>query len=179
MKANKDIIYVALLRGVNIGGRKVKSVELKECFTKAGYKNVKTVLATGNVIFQSEKAPEELRPQIEKILLDKFNFPIKVGLVSEEKLNQTIEDCPFEPEENVHRYVLFTDQMIENTDIQFDPATEDVKAGDDVIYWAVQKGQTLKSKFAKQSKKQLKKTFSTTRNLNTLEKIRKKMEHLP
>jgi len=35
--------------------------------------------------------------------------------------------------------VLFSNQIIENTDIQFDPATEDVKAGDDVIYWTVQK----------------------------------------
>ncbi|HLR37666.1 MAG TPA: DUF1697 domain-containing protein [Chitinophagaceae bacterium] len=173
---DKSLKYAVLLRGVNIGGRKVKSAELKDCFAQAGYKKVKTVLATGNVIIQSEKTPEELRPQIEKTLLDKFNFSIKVGLVSEEKLHQIIEDCPFEKQENFHRYVLFLDRMIEVNDLPLDAEIETVKTGNNIIYWKVQKGFTLKSKFAKTSQKRLKNTFSTTRNLNTLEKIRKKME---
>lgn len=173
---DRDMTYVVLLRGVNIGSRKVKSAELKECFVQAGYKGVETVLATGNVIFQSDETTEKLRPQIEKILLGKFNFPIKAGLVSEEKLNQIIEDCPFEPRENFHRYVLFTDQMMEVEDIQLDPELETIKVGDGVKYWQVQKGRTLDSAFAKSQKKQLKNTFSTIRNLNTLEKIRKKMK---
>lgn len=167
--------YVALLRGVNTGRRKVKSAELKECFVEAGYEGVQTVLATGNVIFQSEESPKALRPQIEKMLSDQFDFPIKTGIVSEENLRQIIDSCPFEHRENFHRYVLFIDQMIDPDQIQTDPGAEEVRAGDGVIYWTVQKGQTLHSNFAKQSEKKLKNTFSTTRNLNTLEKIIKKM----
>jgi uncharacterized protein (DUF1697 family) len=48
---------------------------------------------------------------------------------------------------------------------------EDVKAGQNVVYWKVQKGQTLKTPFAKLLTKSKYKEFNTNRNLNTLQKI--------
>lgn len=166
---------VVLLRGVNIGGRKVQTSELKACFINAGYKKVATVLATGNVIIESEKTAERLKPHLEKILLEKFNFPIKIGLVTKDELTKILHEYPFEQQENIHRYVLFMDQMIEVNDLQLDSDIEAIKVGKDLIYWKVQKGFTLKSQFAKVSQKRLKNIFSTTRNLNTLQKVLNKM----
>src|SRR5699024_11524878 len=166
--------YAILLRGVNIGKRKVKSAELKSCFTDAGYANVQTVLATGNIILESEEKPKALRQNVEKLLWQTFDFRVKVGLVTQEQLAQIIKDCPFSQQKDYHRYVLFADQMIDLNKAAVADELETVKAGKGVIYWQVKKGFTLRSKFSKSSSKLLKHTFSTTRNINTLEKILKK-----
>jgi uncharacterized protein (DUF1697 family) len=49
--------YVALLRAVNVGGRKVTMKELREMAEGLGYENVRTLLASGNLTFETKKAP--------------------------------------------------------------------------------------------------------------------------
>ena len=56
--------YVAFLRGVNLGKRTVKSAELKAAFEAMGFENVKTLLASGNVLFDA-RAGKGLKDQIE------------------------------------------------------------------------------------------------------------------
>ena len=52
--------YVALLRGINVGGNnRVPMPELRACFEAAGYENVKTYINSGNVIFDSDEADLE------------------------------------------------------------------------------------------------------------------------
>jgi uncharacterized protein (DUF1697 family) len=52
--------YVALLRGINVGGnKKIKMAELREQLTDLGLQNVQTLLQSGNVVFQSEETPRE------------------------------------------------------------------------------------------------------------------------
>ena len=47
--------YVALLRGINVGGNnKVSMTELKTCLEEAGFENVSTYINSGNVLFESE-----------------------------------------------------------------------------------------------------------------------------
>ena len=48
--------YIALLRGVNVGGITVKSADLKDVFESLGFESVRTVLASGNVAFESDQA---------------------------------------------------------------------------------------------------------------------------
>ena len=50
--------YCAFLRGVNVKGTAMKMVEVVEVFKNAGMKNVSSVLATGNILFESEETPE-------------------------------------------------------------------------------------------------------------------------
>ncbi len=169
------MIYIVLLRGINIGGRKVKSADLKRCFNEAGFQKAQTVLATGNVIIESGKKPKDLRLQIEKMLLDAFHFPVRICLVDAGKLNGIIQNYPFEKEEAFHRYVIFRDVPAEVDNSKLDKDIEKVKSDNKVIYWQVRKGRTLDSDFAKAFAKKSAKNFSTTRNLNTLEKIQKKI----
>ena len=57
--------YVALLRGVNVGGnRMVKMEDLRATFEKLGYTNVRTVLQSGNVIFDAKAKPRDLDAQV-------------------------------------------------------------------------------------------------------------------
>src|SRR5678815_994523 len=61
-----SVIHVAFLRAVNVGGKGlVKMADLQKVFTAAGAKNVRTVIASGNVIFD---APATLGPMRDRIL---------------------------------------------------------------------------------------------------------------
>ena len=68
--------YIAFLRGVNISGKnKVPMAELKEEFERLGYKEVRTYLNSGNVIFFSdENDMESLTKQILKMLKNRFGY---------------------------------------------------------------------------------------------------------
>jgi uncharacterized protein (DUF1697 family) len=50
--------YIALLRAVNVGGRKVTMKELKEAASSLGYENCQTLLASGNLVFDARKTPD-------------------------------------------------------------------------------------------------------------------------
>ncbi len=49
-------IYIALLRGINVGGHKIiKMADLKQTFESIGLKQVKTYIQSGNIVFKSEE----------------------------------------------------------------------------------------------------------------------------
>lgn len=174
--------YIILLRGINVGGRNLKMAEVKACFEKAGYKNVLTVLQTGNVILESkEKSKDKLCRHVEKILSDAFGYPAKVLVIEPFRLKEIIKDYPFgnkTPE--YHRYAFFTEKGFEKELAEqagpLDESLESVRPGMDVVYWRAMKGHTLDSRFGKYIGKAATKHFLTTRNLNTLEKILAKSE---
>jgi uncharacterized protein (DUF1697 family) len=86
--------YVAFLRGVNLGKRKVLSPDLKHVFETMGFADAKTLLASGNVVFSAE-TEKGLATRIEKGLEQKFGFSIGVVLRSQEALQQMIKADPF------------------------------------------------------------------------------------
>ena len=68
-------VYLALLRGINVGGKnKVPMAELRASFEELGYQNVQTYIASGNVIFTSDKSSAELTEEIQEALPKKFNW---------------------------------------------------------------------------------------------------------
>ncbi|HLG03875.1 MAG TPA: DUF1697 domain-containing protein [Bacteroidia bacterium] len=74
--------FVALLRGINVGGNKmVPMAELKKLLEKSGYKNVKTLLASGNVVFESDKGKKEkIAAELEVLLEKKFKFTVPLQI---------------------------------------------------------------------------------------------------
>lgn len=167
--------YVSFLRGVNVGGRIIKMVDLKTCLEKVGLREVKTLLQSGNVIFESDKTDTaELKKQIEQALTKTFGYPAKVQVVSDDNLKEIIDRYPFGPASpSQHNYVIFMENGLEKEILKEDYALakeEKVKAGAGVIYWRVDKGSTLKSNFSRLLSKSKYKDFNTNRNLNTLKK---------
>ena len=67
--------YVALLRGINVGGRTVKMADLREAFAAMGFPGSETVLQSGNVIFSSNEPREALKPRLERGLEQSFQYP--------------------------------------------------------------------------------------------------------
>ena len=144
--------YVALLRGVNVGGRIIKMDELKGCFEKAGYENVRTLLNSGNVIFESGKNAGTLKKEIEETLTKTFNYPAKVWVVPTAEIKRIVEQNPFKnAPADYHQYVIFFEDSLEKDFAAeaVDSEDEEVKTNNGVAYWKVQKGETLKSQRGK------------------------------
>ncbi|MCO6462088.1 MAG: DUF1697 domain-containing protein [Saprospiraceae bacterium] len=166
--------YAVLLGGVNLGGRTVKSDDLKQTFTKTGFENPQTVLASGNVIIQSEKTREELKLEIEALLKKDFQFEIRAYVIDFDSLQKVVDDYPFTVNDQVsHRYIIFRENTIEMdlSQVITDENTEQVLQKPGFIYWKVLKGLTLESNFAKYYNRLARKEFFTNRNINTLVKI--------
>jgi uncharacterized protein (DUF1697 family) len=89
--------YAAFLRGVNLGKRTVKSAELKAAFEAMGFTNVKTLLASGNVLFDA-KAAKGLQARIEAGLEQRFGFAVGTVLRSVDELRALVKADPFKGE---------------------------------------------------------------------------------
>jgi uncharacterized protein (DUF1697 family) len=90
--------YVALLRGINVGGKnKVPMAGLRKCLEELGFSNVSTYIASGNVIFESDKRPEEIKTLMEAALPKSFKLDtelIKVLVLSRKELQAVIKNKP-------------------------------------------------------------------------------------
>ena len=165
--------YVAFLRGINVGGRIIKMADLKKCCEAMGLKNVRTVLQSGNVLFESDQA--DLQKRIEAALQKAFDYPAHAQVVGLEDLTRIIDNYPFKNDDaSKQNYVIFMENGLEKELIKeavIDQGHEQVQSGNSVIYWQVDKGMTLKSDFAKYLTKAKYKDFNTNRNINTLRKL--------
>ena len=86
-------IYIALLRGINVGGhKKVPMAELRDLLTKSGLENVLTYIQSGNVVFQSANTGiKSLETEIKKSILDHFGFDVSVMVRTREQLHTIFE----------------------------------------------------------------------------------------
>lgn len=84
--------HIALLRGINVGtAKRVPMAGLRDLFAQLGYKNVKTLLNSGNVVFSGGAAPEH---RIEAAFAARFGFSSRITVISASELNAAIEKNP-------------------------------------------------------------------------------------
>jgi uncharacterized protein (DUF1697 family) len=169
--------YIAFLRGINVGNIRIKMPDLKTAFEKMGHTGVKTYLQTGNVVFDAESGElSQLKAALEQTLSATFRYEAFVLLYPFSVLPAVVAGYPMERGETHHAYVVF----IENENVFSElksfwetlPATsERVVAGDGVMYWRVERGDSTETPFAKLLAKPKYKSTTTVRNINTLEKM--------
>ncbi|HXH33376.1 MAG TPA: DUF1697 domain-containing protein [Plantibacter sp.] len=177
--------WVALLRGVNVGGVTIRSADLAETFRGAGFTEVQTVLASGNVLFTSPTvapskasaaARREIKDTIEAALGTAFGYQAWIVLTTQSSLADTVDAYPWPETTELQPYVMFSsEQSSLDALLAFAASTADqpdqVAAGDGVLYWEVPKGSSVDTAFAKESSKARFKPHVTTRNLRTLRKL--------
>ena len=89
------MIYVALLRGINVGGNaKVEMPRLKATFEGLGLKDVKTYINSGNVIFSSEATREQLKARTEPAIIQEFGLRVPVVLRSRDEMTALVRAVP-------------------------------------------------------------------------------------
>src|SRR5512133_3792079 len=89
------MIYVALLRGINVGGNaKVEMPRLKKTFEVLDCQNVSTYINSGNVIFADDRSPEVLKRKIEEAIEREFGLKISVVLRDSENIAMLCQEIP-------------------------------------------------------------------------------------
>jgi uncharacterized protein (DUF1697 family) len=137
--------YVALLRGINVGGSNViKMVDLKACFEEMGFADVATYIQSGNVLFRRPAGNDKkLTASIEKRLSQRFGYKSRVVVRSHERLKRAVKDAPrgFGKDPARFRYdVIFLTEPLKPAaamkSISLKEGVDQAWAGKDVLYFA-------------------------------------------
>ena len=101
--------YVALLRGINVGGdRMIKMADLREIFIASDADDVETYIQSGNVVFtHAARSERMLAAELEKRIAKAAGFPVPVVLRTAGQLTRVIEDSPFPNADAEHLHVAF------------------------------------------------------------------------
>jgi uncharacterized protein (DUF1697 family) len=93
--------YVAFLRGMNLGGRRIKNEELRRHFEAMGFEEVATFRASGNVIFAApgREAEAKLAERVEVELDERLGYDVPVFLRSIEEVAAIATQQPFDPKQ--------------------------------------------------------------------------------
>lgn len=88
---------VALLRGVNLGKRQVIMAELRDVLEAAGFEDVRTLLASGNVVLDAQLSGAKLEAELERVILDGLGLKTSVFVRTGAQLDAIIAANPFKP----------------------------------------------------------------------------------
>jgi uncharacterized protein (DUF1697 family) len=173
--------WVALLRGVNVGGVTIRSADLARLFADdLAFERVATVLASGNVRFETDAAPgarAELKARIEDALGERFDYDAWIVLVTAAELAAAIDGFPFDAHDDSRQpWVVFcvdadTRDELVSAAASLDASIDPVAPGPGVVYWNPPKGSSTDTAFAKVIAKATYRARTTNRNLRTLVKI--------
>jgi uncharacterized protein (DUF1697 family) len=173
--------WVALLRGVNVGGITIRNAELIALFQDVlGLKEVRTFLASGNVRFETDASGSrrgEVKDSVEAALRERFRYDAWIVLVTVVELGRAIEKFPFDEADPTRQpWVIFCVDPATRDELlaaaaSLDPSVDPVAAGPGVVYWNPVKGTTTDTPFAKILARATYTARTTTRNLRTLGRI--------
>lgn len=137
--------YLALLRGINVGGKnRLKMDALRACFEAIGFEEVRTYIQSGNVIFSSEEAQQgRLAAQIEEALLATFGYELPVVLRRHGELRNVVAQVPegFGEEPDAFRYdVIFLKAPLTAAEamqhVETREGVDRAHAGEGVLYFS-------------------------------------------
>ena len=172
--------YVALLRGINVGGKNlIRMTDLKSCFEAAGYYDVVTFIQSGNVLFTAgETDLTHLTEQIEAVLSDRFGLEqARVVVVSHKMLGQILKQAPkgFGTEPENYRYdVMFCRKPLSPKEalksISLNPEVDQGAHGTHALYFSRLIAKSAQSRLAKVVQVPFYREI-TVRNWNTTSKL--------
>lgn len=171
--------YVALLRGINVGGNNViRMSDLKRCFEELGFTDVATYIQSGNVVFEAAEAvPTAVTTRIEAGLSGAFGYEAKIVLRSHAQMRAIVEGAPdgFGGQPEVYRYdVLFlmepasAAEVLEQLPVR--EGVDEAFAGDGVCYFRRLIARATQSYLSKVVSMPMYKQM-TVRNWNTTVKL--------
>lgn len=169
--------YVALLRGINVGGNsKVSMAELKLCFERAGYSDVRTYINSGNVLFSGNGTVQDIALDVERHIEAAFGFAVAVLVLQFGQLQAIAESIPDDWQNNTEQKtdVLFLWPKVDTQDviqqIGLRKEIEQYLYVPGALLWNISRGNVTKSKLLRIAGTPLYKQI-TVRNVNTVRKL--------
>lgn len=173
------MVYVALLRGINVGGNNIiKMVALREAFEALGYTAVATYIQSGNVVFTAKAgAKAALTKTIEAALAKSFGYEAKVVVVSAKDLAAVVAEAPngFGKQLTRYRYdVVFVKPPLKTRtaakDFELAPGVDEMGIGKHAVYFRRLTAKATRSRLSRIVQKPVYKSL-TIRNWNTTVKL--------
>jgi uncharacterized protein (DUF1697 family) len=180
-------LYVALLRGINVGGKNlVRMADLRSCFETHGYEDVVTYIQSGNVVFTTrERGAARLARDIETMLTRAFDYPATVVIRSRAQLRRVVERAPdgFGARPAKFRYdvVFLRAPLTASVALRSMPVREGVDQiypGGGVLYFSRLAARASQSRLSKVVGLPIYKSM-TIRNWNTTTKLLELIERSP
>lgn len=170
--------YIAFLRAINVGGHNVKMDRLKQLFKEKGFKNVETFIASGNVIFESDKKNrKQLESVIEKHLSVSLGYNVAAFIRTIDELQEIVDYRPFPTgkyKSAVSNNIGFIKQPLSKKSADelqsFKTDIDDFHSYKTEIYWLCKTGQS-KSDFSANAFERKLKSQITFRGIKTLQKL--------
>ena len=122
-------LWVAFLCGVNVGKRQMKMGALRLLLEENGYSDVKTILASGNVRFETKASAEAIKSDLEAIIAARFGFKSEVILRSGGEMDALLARHPFgalDPAADLTRHVLLFDAPIPKVELESRPGDTEI-----------------------------------------------------
>ena len=170
-------IYVAFLRGINVGGRNnITMTDLKACFEELGYSDVRTYINSGNIVFKAASNPRALESAIEKALDQRLSLPVRAIVRTVDEIKQTIQAFPesWQTEGELKCDVIFLGRSIDTPKIlekvDFRPEIEALVYEPGVLFWSIGSKDFGKSRFVKVNQMDIYQDM-TVRSPGTVRKI--------
>ena len=172
-------LYVALLRGINVGGKNlIKMADLRSCFEGGGFLDVSTFIASGNVLFRANGAAgPKLIKRIEDMLAAAFDYQATVVVRSDKQMKATVEGVPkgFGTQPARYRYdVLFLKEPLDAASalgtVPKREGVDEVYAGPGALYYSRLVAKAAQSQLSRVVALPIYKQM-TIRNWNTTTKL--------
>jgi len=173
------MIYLALLRGINVGGNAmIKMADLKDALIKAGLQDVKTYINSGNVIFTSgNKDQDALAEQVSNVIKDSFSLDVKTVVFTAEQWRRIITAAPewWGKDTSYKHNILVMIKPFEMDEVvaaigELKPELEQMVAGNGVLYQSISWDHFGRTAAGKMASKPIYKSM-TIRNYNTATKL--------
>ena len=169
--------YVAFLRGINVGGHRVKMDRLKGLFADLGLNEVSTFIASGNVIFSTDSgAVDELRGLIESRLADELGYAVPTFIRSSTELAAIATlGNPDEGSSASSHYVIFLDvplpEAVRSRLSELASAIDRFHFAETEVHWHIQGKLSESPLFGPGLDRATEGVRTTMRNMNTLRRI--------
>lgn len=165
--------YVAFLRGMNLGGRRIKNPELCACFEALGCTAVSAFLASGNVIFKAEGDAAAVTARLEAGLAAQLGYPVPTLVRTAAEVIAVADHAPFADRPSAPRgkvQVMFVRDARDEAAIRaLETADDWLEVGDRLVYWWPA-GQMSASEFEIKAVERITGT-ATVRTRNTVERL--------
>ncbi len=176
--------YVALLRGINVGGKNpVRMAALKEGFEGIGFVDVATYIQSGNVVFGAGRSSDAaMTERIERMLTSTFGFDARVVLRSRTQMRSIVERAPngFGADPSTYRYdvIFLKPPLTPRAAMRSVPTREGVDSahpGNGVLYFSRLTSRAPQSRLSRIVSMPIYRDM-TIRNWNTTTKLRELVE---
>jgi len=134
--------YVALLRGINVGGKNItKMAALRACLENAGFDRVETFIQSGNVVFEGgRKSAAKLTAQIDAAIARAFGIDPRAVVLSRDRLNTVLAGAPaaWRSRTDLRMNIAFLRPSVTAAlalkEVDVRPGVDTVEAGTGVLY---------------------------------------------